>query len=167
MGNMAKSEVEDCNVFGGGSYNCVLVNNTFYKNEVVGIETKDNVRISITGGGVYQDSFYKGIIYNCIFGDNKASNNPNVCSSDQPFFSAWPEATQIHNNIILKTFPFINNNDLRLSPFSLCINAGDTTILTNTLQRMQISQPWLDNVGKPRIINEHVDIGAYGYNFEF
>ena len=125
---------------GGGVYlgtviNCTIVSNT-----------------AISQGGVYNSTMNNSIIYY-----NKALNgtdNNYLSSSTLNYCCTTPlPASGTGNFINAPVFANLLTNNYRLQSSSLCINAGNNSVVIGTN----------DLDGNPRIAGGTVDIGAYEY----
>ncbi len=128
----------------------IISNNIIAWNTIDGINCSSFSFLTITNNivignnmyGIWSDNFSTLIsTYNNIYG-NTVGNYYN-CQSE---------------NDISNDPMFIGSEDYHLHPSSLCIDAG-----TNTASHLSLT----DMDGKPRIVNEIVDIGAYEYQGPF
>ena len=124
--------------YGGGSCWCMLNNCTLVGNSA-----------ATNGGGSYSD-----VLENCIIYSNAAAIGSNYYSSTLSYCCTVPAASGTGN---IENDPKLVNasgGDYHLSATSPCINAG-------TNETWIIGAVDLD--GRPRIIANSVDIGAYEY----
>ena len=138
-GGVLKGNLENCLVYGnrartgsgGGVAQAISVNCTIYGNNA-----------AVNGGGATMGTNYNCIVYGNVASAGKEINVGGLvgsvvnCYTDDPHFIR-AEA-----------------GDFRLRCDSPCIDAGDKTYVTNTV----------DFAGNPRIVNNKVDIGAYEFS---
>ena len=140
---------------GMGDCHAAIVNNTIVGNSANSAKP--------WGGGLFNCD---GPILNSIIWGNTAGEGPQLHSSSQPTYSCiqdWLEGGE--GNIALDPqfldadgpdddHETYDDNDFRLLPDSLCINAGK-------------NEDWMgqavDLEGDPRVVGANVDMGAYEY----
>ncbi len=168
---------------GGGLYGCdgAIYNNAIVGNSAVfwggGLMWCDDVILNNTivdnlaghsGGGLYNCN---GTIHNCIIWANTASGDAQLHNSSEPAYSCiqdwdgggegniWEEPRFVDPDGPDDDWETYEDNDYRLSSDSLCIDAGENSVL---------NPPGLDRDGNLRIAfgrdSLTVDMGAYEYN---
>jgi predicted outer membrane repeat protein len=122
-----------------------------------------------SGGGIYNSDSAVPTVTNCIFwGDTpdeiaNSSSTPVVTYSDVQ--GGWAGTGNINADPV-----FVDYGDLRLMPFSPCIDAGDTTAVPAGLfvdldgNGRVLDCPSTDDTGVPApIVPVTVDMGAYEF----
>jgi parallel beta-helix repeat protein len=128
---------------------CIFENNIFYTNS-------QNLLYSITPIAPQANN---KINYNCWYTAAKNANDIQVNWPNKTYttFSSYQTATHQDVNSFFADPLFINAMqtapNFHLSETSLCINAGNTVLITNTAE--------LDFAGAARLNKGKVDIGAY------
>ena len=128
--------------YGGGSGNGTLYNCT-----VAGNSSSNNC------GGSSGD-----VLFNCIVYSNASPTNANYSGSIFSYSCTTPMPTSGVGNITSNPqFADLISSDFRLRSTSPCIDSGQ-------------NQEWMTNAtdiaGLPRVLNSHVDMGAYEFRYE-
>jgi len=151
-----------CSSIGGGMFNYgsspTLSNCTFATN------------VAIHGNALACDSWMQGTqsnieVTNCIFWDG----GDEICNNDMSTITitytdiqgSWPGEGNINTDPLFRdadgddNVPGTEDDNLRLSPGSPCINAGDPNYVAEPNET--------DLDGRPRVIGGRIDMGAYEY----
>jgi len=138
--------------------NCTFTNCTFARNSAE------------SGDSISCDSYKQELpgtlqLINCILwnSSDEILNNDDstITITYSNVYGGWPGEGNIDTNPLFVDVDGADNifgtddDDLRLSPDSLCIDAGDNSVITQSIVT--------DLYGNPRIVNETVDMGAYEF----
>ena len=134
---------------GGGMYNVngstsVVTNCTFVKNS------------ASSGGGMCNTNSNPTLV-NCLFWNNSAEQNPELFNpGSKPIVTHTLVAGGYGGTGNIDGDPLFADPDMRLSPGSPCIDAGDNSSVPKAVTT--------DLDGNPRIINNVVDMGVFEYD---
>jgi len=126
---------------GGGTYNSTVANCTIVSNWA-----------SQGAGGIFL-----GVLQNTIVYFNQGSNSPNYAGGDITYSCTTPLPTGAGNISNDPQFEDLNGGNLRLKSTSPCRESGNNSYVVAGSRDLD---------GKPRIIGERVDMGAYEYGGE-